>query len=178
MKDRNINQWKRQFTLFQDDDKVWRCGGRLQNSNIPFATQHPILLHKYHFLTTLLVKRAHERVAQGGLKATLTELRSQYWVVKGRSAIKRILSNCRVCRRHEGKSYTAPPPPPLPPFRVQESPPFAHTGLDFAGPLFVKSMDQNSNKVWVCLYTCCVTRAVHLDLVTDLSTPTFIRSFK
>ena len=32
--------------------------------------------------------------------------------------------------------------------------------------------------MWLCLYTCCVTRAVHLDLVPDLNAVTFIRSFK
>lgn len=33
-------------------------------------------------------------------------------------------------------------------------------------------------KVWLCLYTCCSTRAVHLELVPDLNTLTFIRCFK
>ena len=35
-----------------------------------------------------------------------------------------------------------------------------------------------SNKVWICLFTCCVTRAVHLELVLDLSAVTFIRCLK
>ena len=92
--------------------------------------------------------------------------------------VKRILSECYLCRRHEGRSYFVPPPPPLPTFRVQESPPFTSTGVDFAGPLYVKSPGGSQYKVWIVLYTCCVTRAVHLDLVSDMSTPTFIRSFK
>ena len=37
---------------------------------------------------------------------------------------------------------------------------------------------QESKKVWICLYTCCVTRAVSIDLVPDMSTGTFIRSLK
>lgn len=32
--------------------------------------------------------------------------------------------------------------------------------------------------MWIALYTCCVTRAIHLELVPDMSAPTFIRSFK
>ena len=35
-----------------------------------------------------------------------------------------------------------------------------------------------TQKVWICLYTCCVPRAVHLELVPDLSTPAFLRSLK
>ena len=53
--------------------------------------------------------------------------------------------------------------------------PFTHTGVDFAGPLYVKKVN---SKAWICLYTCCVTRAIHLELVPDLSTQTFIRSMK
>eukprot|EP00731_Ephydatia_muelleri_P022433 Em0015g16a len=60
-------------------------------------------------------------------------------------------------------------------FRVQEAPAFTFTGVDFAGPLYVKG---TTAKVWVCLYTCCVVRAVHLDLVPNLTTEAFLRSFR
>ena len=35
-----------------------------------------------------------------------------------------------------------------------------------------------SKKVWICLFTCCVSRAVHLELVLDMTTATFIRCIK
>ena len=71
------------------------------------------------------------------------------------------------------------PPPPLPEHRVRQSRPFQTTGVDFAGPLFVRASDHAStSKVWLCLFTCCATRAVHMDLVTNLSTTTFMRSFR
>ncbi len=105
--------------LFQDDDKLWQCGGRLQNADLSPSTIHPILLDKGHHLTVLFIRQAHEKVMHSGVKATLTELRSRFWVVKGR---------CSVCRRYEGQPYRAPPPPPLPSFRVEEAPPFAITG--------------------------------------------------
>ena len=61
-----------------------------------------------------------------------------------------------------------------------EAPAFTFVRVDFAGPLFIKhqSKSEASNKAWICLYTCCVTRGVHLDLVMDLSTETFLRCFK
>lgn len=160
------------------DDRIWRCKGRIQNANVSFSAMHPILLAKDQPLTMLLVRRAHERVAHGGVKSTLTELRSQFWIVKGRSFVKQTLGRCTICRRLEGKSYRVPLPPPLPAFRVQEAPPFSYTGVDFAGPLYVKTASNEFSKVWIVLFTCCVTRAIHLDLVTDLSTPAFIRSLK
>ena len=131
-----------------------------------------------HHLTALYVRRTHVRVLHNGVKETLAELRSQFWVVKGRSVVKRILHNCCVCRRYEGKSYRVPPPPPLPAFRVREAPPFTSSGVDFAGPLYTKFPGGSQSKVWVALYTCCITRAIHLDLIPDLSASTFIRSFK
>ena len=65
--------------------------------------------------------------------------------------------------------------PPLPEFRVTRSPPFAYTGLDYIGPLYLKG---TGDKVWICLFTCCATRALHLDLVMDMTTESFIRCFK
>lgn len=175
--DKSFKHWRSQFNLFQDESGVWRCRGRIQNAAVPYSTKHPILLHKDHHLSVLLVRSAHNRVIHNGVKETLTELRSRFWIVKGRNFIKKVIHQCLVCRRHEGKPYRAPPPPPLPDFRVAEAPPFTFTGVDFAGPLYVKG-DLSTKKVWICLYTCCVVRAVHLDLVPDLSTHAFIRSFK
>jgi hypothetical protein len=75
--------------------------------------------------------------------------------------------------------YKLPPSPPLPSLRVQKSPPFSFTGIDFAGPLFVKLTETASvSKVWICLYTCGIIRAVHLDIVSDLSTISFLNSFR
>ena len=59
------------------------------------------------------------------------------------------------------------------------SPAFAYTGVDFAGPLYVKEPSRSSEaKVWICLFTCCVVRAIHLEVVPDMTTQSFIRSFK
>ena len=176
---KNFETWKRQFGLFTDAEGLWRCGGRLSNAEIPYSTKHPILLLKDHHFTTLVILRAHKRVSHNGVRETLTELRSIYWIIRGRSAVKSIIRQCTVCLRYEGKPYTATHPPPLPEFRVRERPPFSYTGVDFAGPLHVKERGNNgTSKVWICLYTCCVVRAVHLDIIPNLTTSAFLRSFK
>ena len=57
----------------------------------------------------------------------------------------------------------------VPAFRVKEELPFTNTGMDFAGPLFIKSTDsKETSKVWICLYICCIVREVHLDIVQNL----------
>ena len=108
---------------------------------------------------------------------SLTELRSRYWLVRGRQFIRTQLGKCATCRKYEGKPYKAPPAPPLPEFRVNQAPPFTATGIDFLGPLYVKTKEKSS-KVWIFLYTCCVVRALHLDVVPNLTSEGFMRSFR
>lgn len=94
---------------------------------MPPSTKHPFLLPRDHHLTSLIVRRAHERVFHNGTKETLTEVRSGYWIVKGRSLVRKLIHHCTVCHRYEGPHYQVPPPPPLPEFRVSEQPPFTFT---------------------------------------------------
>ena len=133
VKDKNFPMWETQFNLFKDDSQIIRCGGRLQNANLPFSSKHPILLNKKHYLTYLIVKNAHRRVQHNGVKETLTEVRSKYWIVGGRSLVKSFIHKCITCRRFDGMPLRAPPAPPLPEFRVNEAPPFSNSAVDFAG---------------------------------------------
>ena len=168
-----------QFGLFKDSDGVWRCGGRLANAEIPYASRCPILLPADHPITPLIVRQAHERVMHNGVKETLVEVRTKYWIPRGRRVTRAIIHQCVVCRRFEGGPYKTPQPPPLPPCRVKEAPAFSYTGVDFAGPLMVRGTSRNDFlKVWIALFTCYVTRAVHLDTVQDQSTMSFIRCLK
>lgn len=176
--DRRFPMWKVQFSLFQDDDHIWRCGGRLQNVDLSFSAKHPILLNKKHCITALIVRSAHQRVQHNGVKDTLAEIRSKYWIIGGKSLVRMLIHRCVVCRRFEGRPFNPPPAPPLPSFRVNEAPPFAFTAVDFVGPVYLRSKEAGSNKAWICLFTCCVTRAIHLELVLDMSAPTFIRALK
>ena len=176
---KKFENWKREFDLFTDGDGVLRCGGRLSHADLPYSVKHPILLDANHGFTMLVVRSCHESVMHDGVKETLTELRSKFWLVRGRQVVKKFLHGCVICRRHEGRPYRAPPPPPMPEFRVKAAPAFTFTGLDYAGPLYVKGANKNAEeKVWICLYTCCVTRAVHLDLVPNLISEAFVRSFR
>ncbi len=148
----------------------------MSKSCLPLSAQNPILLDRSHHLTKMTRIMC---VLHNGVKETLTELRSEYWLVKGRQYIRKVIHSCIVCKRQEGKPCHGNPPPPLPEYRVQQSRPFQTTGVDFAGPLYVKTSDgAGTSKVWLCLYTCYSTRAVHLDLVTDMTADTFIRSFR
>ena len=171
----SFKEWRQQIGLFQDEEGLWRCRGRISNASVSYDSKYPILLPSNEYFTILVIRKAQERVLHNGVKETLSEFRSRYWIVRGRSAIKRVIGRCVICRRFEGLHYSAPPPPPLPAFRVTEKPAFTYTGLDYAGPIYIKP-DDNMEKVWICLYTCCVTRCIHIDFVFNLSVESFRRS--
>ena len=179
LSDSKFSSWKRHLQLYQDELKVWRCGGRMAKSCLSLSAKNPVLLDKNHHLTKMIVMDAHHRVFHNGVKETLAQLRSEFWLVRGRQVVRKLIRGCVTCQRLEGKPYCGNTPPPLPDYRVQPSRPFQTTGVDFAGPFFVRFTGTGGTfKVWLCLYTCCTTRAVHLDLVTDMTANTFIRSFR
>ena len=95
---------------------------------------------------------------------TLTQLRSKFWICHGRQYVRKVLHSCRLCRLIEGQPYSGPQSPLLCAFRTTIGRPSEHTGVDFAGPFYVKC-DQTMEKAYLVLYTCAVTRRVHLDLV-------------
>ena len=101
----------------------------------------------------------------------------KFWIIGG---LVKIIHKYVVCRRFEGLPYCASPAPPLPSFRVNEAPPFTYIAVDYAGPMYVRGhhKEAEGNKVRICLFMYCVTRATHLELVLDLSTATFIRCLK
>ena len=131
-------EWKLQFRLFLDDLGVWRCKGRLENAELFYSSCYPIVLPKELYFSLLIVQRAHHRVSHAGVKDTLTELKSRFWISQGRSLVRQFISRCVVCRKYASSCYKTPPPPPLPDYRVRESNPFTAIGVDYAGPLVIK----------------------------------------
>ena len=136
-----FEMWKRQFGVFTDEHGIMRCMGHLSQAQLPASAKYLILLDKSHYITSLFVRDSHKRVMHGGVKLTLTELRSRFWIVQGRQFVRKLLYECVVCQRLEGRPYVAPPPPPLPQFRVKGEPPLTYVGIDFVRPLYVKSLN-------------------------------------
>ena len=86
---KNFPVWERQLSIFVDNDGLLRCRGRIENDlDLPYSAKHLAILPGDHHLTTLYVRQAHARVLHNGIKETLAELRSQVWVIKGRSVVK------------------------------------------------------------------------------------------
>ena len=98
MMDKHFPTWKLQFNLYLDENQHWRCRGRLEHANLSFAAKHPLILARRHRLTELIVRDAHHTVQHNGIRETLTQIRSQYWIVGGRNLVKSVIHNCVTCR--------------------------------------------------------------------------------
>uniref|UniRef100_A0A5S6Q5G2 Integrase catalytic domain-containing protein n=1 Tax=Trichuris muris TaxID=70415 RepID=A0A5S6Q5G2_TRIMR len=159
----------RQFDLL-------RVGGRNSRSKLCYEARHQVLLPHNDYVVTLLLRQLHERKLHAPPETTLAAVRQKFWILKGRAAVKRVVRDCVICR----KVYSAPYQPKmaeLPKERITEASPFQRTGVDFAGPLFVRRR-RSQAKVYVCLFTCMVTRAIHLELVQGLTTQDFLLAFR
>ena len=167
----------RQLRLFLDAEGLIRCGGRIHNAPLNESARFPILLPPKHTLTSLVIHSVHHQMFHAGTNTTLTAIRQQFWIPTARQCIKSLLCCCTTCRRHCGKPYATPDPPPLPEIRLRESVPFTITGIDFTGALYVRH-NSIETKVYICLFTCATSRAIHLEVVMDLSVETFLLAFR
>ena len=124
---------QKQLNLFLDKEGIIRCQGRIDHSTVLEGSKTPILMPTRHYFTELLIMHRQNQVFHDGIREMLNLIRETHWIRRGREAVKRILRKCVVCRRYEGKAVPSPPVPQLPKDRVGDHPPFAVTGVDFAG---------------------------------------------
>ena len=115
-----FNKTKESLGVYEHEDRYLRCKGRLGRGKLPFDTKLPILLPNSHHFTDLVIQSAHKKVYHNGVRETLLEIRSKYWIPKGRQSVKKILKKCLLCRKLEGlpTSPTSPILSDLPEFRV------------------------------------------------------------
>ena len=165
-----------QLGLYMDNSGLIRCQGRLKNAEICEGARYPLLLPKCHRYTDLIIQCYHKKAFHTGCVQTLSSIRQKYWIPQGPRVVKCVLKKCTICRRHDGGPYKMPLMPPIPTERVSTSAPFTYAGVDYFGPLFTKKRTE-TQKVWVCLYTCLVTRAIHLELMYDMTTQQFLLGF-
>ena len=178
-----FNQLKIKFGEFFDNQNILRFGGWLQFSDLPENSKKPILLTKQSYFSHLTTLFLHLQTKHGGIKDTISQVHSNNWIISIRQFVKSIIKKCFLCQRFESKPYRHPPSGSLPPYRSKQSLPFETTGVDYLGPVLVKPIldDINGNyfyKSQIILFTCAVARAVHLEIVPNLTASSIICALK
>jgi len=162
-----------------DSKGIVRVGGRLGNSQLTDRQKHPVLLAKASHLSKLIVHHWHIFSCHSGTRLMISLISKQFWILSVRRVIGIEIKSCVTCVR-----LSAVNPQPvmadLPPSRVVQCRPFSKVGIDFAGPLRMKELKlrkAREYKVYISVFVCMTVKAVHLEIVTDLSTPAFLAAF-
>ncbi|XP_077260842.1 uncharacterized protein LOC143896724 [Temnothorax americanus] len=169
------------LTPFIDEEKLIRVGSRLQHANLRSDVKHPWLLPQRSKVTELIIEHEHRKHMHAGPEATLAAMRLRYWSPKARGTIRRVLRRCIRCFKVKPK-FSEQLMGDLPTHRVIQSRPFSHTGgVDFCGPIYVREgsrKNATSVKAYVAVFVCVATKAVHLEVVSSMTTDAFLSAFK
>ncbi|KAJ8722107.1 hypothetical protein PYW08_004509 [Mythimna loreyi] len=170
----------RSLAPYLDSKHILRVGGRLRHANLPGERKHPIILGNKNTLTPLIIADAHHKTLHGGVQLMLYYLRSKYWIIKAKSMAKKYVHKCIICARLSATSR-AQIMGDLPEERVTPTRPFLNSGVDFAGPfqiLLSKGRGNRTTKAYVSIFICMSTKAIHIELVSDLTSEAFIGAFR
>ncbi|GFW95602.1 integrase catalytic domain-containing protein [Trichonephila clavipes] len=168
------------LTTSEDDKGILRVGGRLEKASIPYSQKHPAILAKNSKLSKIYFITLHKKLFHVGPQGLLNVVRLRFWALGGRNLARKMVHTCVVC-------FKCKPIPSseimgnLPYERVNIAPPFSITGLDLGGPYFVTYKHQRRgvlNKIYVCVCICFVTRAIHLEILSDLTSDAIIATLK
>ena len=159
------------------DPGLLRVGGRLGNANLTEDVKHPWILPKNHPVVTLIIRHYHVATGHSGAERTLAEIRQRFWIVKGRSSVKRIIHKCIPCRKMKAPTLTQQMSD-LPADRVEAGQaPFSFVGVDMFGPFMVKRA-RSVVKRYGCLFTCLSIRAIHVEICHSLDTDSFLNALQ
>ena len=166
---------------FHDEStKCIRVGGRLIHSSLDENQKHPFVLPEKSHFSYLIAIDSHLRALHAGTQLTLTVIRESFWIARARRLVKSVISKCIPCVRQ--RALTVPQQMgnlPLP--RVNRSDVFYHVGIDYAGPIKIRSSPGRGFKAlkgYIAVFVCFSTKAIHLEAVSSLETQQFLHAFK
>lgn len=167
------------LNVFLDEKNIIRVGGRLQNASVSFSQKHQIVLPAGHTFTKMVITNYHISNLHAGPSALLSVVRDKFWPLNGRNSARQVVHNCVRCFKCKPRSVQHIMGD-LPENRVQPARAFINTGVDYCGPFFTKRTTRGATKIksYIALFVCFATKAIHLELVSDLTTNSFISALK
>ena len=169
---------------YLDERGMLPVGGRLSKVSHRYGDLlvNPIIIPKKHFISKLMIKHFHESTYCQGRHMTEGAMRSAgYWIVGARRLVSSLIHQCVICRRTRGKTAIEKMGH-LPVDRITPNPPFTYVGVDIFGPWQVTTRHTRgrsaASKRWAVLFSCLVSRAVHIEVIEELSSPSFINALR
>ena len=157
-----------------------RVGGRLENSELSYYQKYPVILSPKDPLTILLLRSRHITLHHNGPTALSSSVSEEYYITGVKQLARTICRRCVTCRKVAAKAHHQLMGQ-LPAARLAQVPPFTTTGIDFAGPFEIKTSKLRkapTEKGFLCVFVCFSTKAVHLEVVTGMTTEAFLAALK
>ena len=161
---------------FLGQDGLLHVGGRLSQANIPMQQKHPIIVSAKDILLKSMFTHEHVRLQHCGPTLLLSHVARLYHVVGGRMLARTTCKACVTCKKAAAQVQSQLMGQ-LPAARINPSSVFENTGIDYAGPFIIKKGHTRRPvliKAYLSIFVCFSTRAVHLEVVSDLTTATFL----
>nr|XP_034305596.1 uncharacterized protein LOC117682359 [Crassostrea gigas] len=169
---------------FIDSEGLLRVGGRLNNVKnvLPTGEINPIILPNKHHVSTLLIRFYHDSVRHQGRHFTEGALRKNgLWIICAKREVSSFIHNCVTCRKLRGK-FELQKMADLPSDRITPGPPFTTVGVDTFGPWTVLARKTRggviNNKRWAIMFSCLTTRAIHIEVIEEMSSSSFINALR
>ena len=165
---------------FVDSEGLIRVGGRISRSQLSYSNIHPVILHGKHPITKLLTRHEHSRLLHATPSLVSTSISLHYHIIGLKKIVRSIIRTCTICKRYSGKSLFQLQGQ-LPSERVVPGSVFEKVGLDYAGPFAIKYGHTRKStivKAYIAVFVSLSVKAVHLELVSDLTTQAFIATLR
>ena len=147
-----------------------------------FGRKHPTLIPDTE-KGDALVGYLHSQTHHQGRKTTFAAVRAAgFYPVGARGRVDRIIARCVSCRRLRAPTMTQQMAN-LPEQRLFRTPPFYNCGIDVFGPLEIRHgkmtrASTGKRKVWVLLFSCLYSRAIHMEILDSMDTASFRMAFQ
>ena len=151
--------------------------GRLENAEVDDDLKHPILVPRGH-LADLIIKRAHIENNHCATTLMMSAVMRIFFIPALKQRVKYHINKCAVCLRWRA-AVAKPQMASLPLERITPTDCFAHTGVDLAGHFECKASRIKFDKIiklYVVIFVCLFSKALHLEVVSDISTASLIQA--
>ena len=141
---------------------------------------HPTILHGKHSITRLIIRSEHLRLLHAGPTLLSSSLSCRFSIIGLRKTVHSITRQCITCHQQTIR----PQPQMLGQLSLERITPgsvFNEVGVDYAGSLQVKSgmvCRTSTRKAYACLFVSLATKAVHMELISDLTIEAFIATLR
>lgn len=167
-----------QLVPFLNSAGIMCISGRLRNAFVSESAKHPIIISNTHPSARAIMRDFHERHHHVGVQTLLYFVRQEFWIIRGKQLAKKVVKDCVTCFRNKPKPVEQIMAD-LPADRVSPNAPFTVCGLDYCGPFTLRNKHQRKSprfKAYILVIVCFSTKAIHLEVVSDLRTESFFQA--